>query len=145
VDSKTIPRSNAVAWLVVAGFILRASPVLNIGHEIWHVIGAELDGADVLSIGWWSVTWRGARTDLPMLAGYWGEMLMYVFYALVWKRGFAAGALVVVYFEAFISNDFHKVNSPANYFLFAVIGGILLYKSFAVLASGEKAKTETAK
>lgn len=124
----TVKKDNSDRFLafVVLGLLVRITPALDPIHEMMHWIAVELDGGVVTSIEWSKIYWRGASSRFPLVAAYWFELFLY-FFAHLWRRkGFAFGALLVVWVTGVISVDFERYGSDENIVIFAIVGLILI-------------------
>lgn len=123
--ARTAETHSSFWFFAFAGLALRLSPALDPIHEMMHWIAVELCGGEVSRIEWSRIWWTGAVTRFPLIAGYWFELFLY-FLIHMWKRrGFAFGALPVVWVVGMISEDFARFGSNANIILYGFVGLIL--------------------
>lgn len=126
-------RSDYFWFLAFAGLALRLSPALDPIHEMMHWLAVELCGGEVSRIAWSRIWWTGAYSRFPLIAGYWFELFLY-FLIHLWKRkGFAFGALPVVWIVGMISEDFARYDSSVNIALYGFVGFVLFVIALVIL------------
>lgn len=104
-----------LALFFVLGLVLRASPALDIFHELGHWASGYFNMIPT-RITAWDYTATERLTPSFVYAGYWGEALGYWFagmFMLTRKRwelgGIFVGIMIPMYFSGLTSSDFNSL------------------------------------
>jgi hypothetical protein len=143
-------KMNYSVLFLILGLILRMTPALDIIHELMHYGWCNVEGIEVLELGWSNIKY--AKTSIIVTYGGYGSEFMFyaVLVAALANRhrnlsSFFLGILIVVFFTTFISKDYNSIalkyyedpaKVTANLIRWGILSGIILLGVVGIYKKG---------